>query len=178
MARSLHAIGNRRQAGQIPPPDIRAGGRLPDDVVQGMRLEERSELDSRIAVGSDQFLGKRFTLSARPGARNESGEVPRDGADAHVLEVVPDEPAVGVQQIRHRDVPVKRLRGQRALEHGWGQCVAAVFLTSTRQSSSPTTEIRRDHGVIQADSMSQTTGSTPVAELKYREQLCGPGVVA
>jgi hypothetical protein len=32
--------------------------------------------------------------------------------------------------------------------------------------------------VIQADSMSHTTGSTAVAELKYREQLCGPGVVA
>ena len=32
--------------------------------------------------------------------------------------------------------------------------------------------------VIQVDSMSRTTGSTGVAELKYREQLCGPGVVA
>jgi hypothetical protein len=35
-----------------------------------------------------------------------------------------------------------------------------------------------DHGVIQVDSMSHTTGSTGVTELKYREQLCGPGVVA
>ena len=56
--------------------------------------------------------------------------------------------------------------------------VAGVVLMSTRQSSSPSMEISSDHGVIQVDSMSHTTGSTGVAELKYREQLCGPGVVA
>ena len=39
-------------------------------------------------------------------------------------------------------------------------------------------EIDSDHGVGQLTSMSQTAGSTGVAELKYREQLCGPGVVA
>jgi hypothetical protein len=108
-------ISQQRQTGRRPLHGlrpVRAGGRLPDDVVHGVRLEERSEIDSRIAVGSDQLLDKRLVVSARAGARNESGEVPRDRADAHVLEVVPDEAAVGVQQIRNRDVSVKRLSGQ------------------------------------------------------------------
>ena len=56
--------------------------------------------------------------------------------------------------------------------------VAKVFLMSTRQSSSPSMEISSDHGLSQVDLMSHTTGSIAVAELKYREQLCGPGVVA
>ena len=71
-----------------------------------------AEVGRRIAVGGEQFLDKRLALSASPDARNESGEVPRDGADAHVLEVVQTRPRVGVEQIRNRDVPVESLSGQ------------------------------------------------------------------
>ena len=55
--------------------------------------------------------------------------------------------------------------------------VALVVLMSTRQSRSPSTEISNDHGVTQMAAMS-STGSTGVAELKNREQLCWPRVVA
>ena len=56
--------------------------------------------------------------------------------------------------------------------------VGRVEVMSTRQSNTPSMEIASDHGVSQVASMAQTRGSMSVAELKYREQLCDPGVVA
>ena len=65
-------------------------------------------------------------------------------------------------------------RALRLFDTGAGMCdpmalmkrVAGVAVMSTRQSSTESMEIARDHGVTQRDVMSQTTGSTGVAELK------------
>jgi hypothetical protein len=45
-------------------------------------------------------------------------------------------------------------------------------------SSSPGIWTYSDHGVTHATSIAHRTASLGVAELKYREQLCSPGVVA
>jgi hypothetical protein len=83
-----------------------------------MRVEERLEvIDARIAVRSEELF------RASPCARHEPADVPRDGAGADVLEVVPDQPALGAQQVRHRGVAMERLSGQRALEDRRGQRV-------------------------------------------------------
>ncbi|OBF60790.1 hypothetical protein A5787_18655 [Mycobacterium sp. 852002-50816_SCH5313054-b] len=56
--------------------------------------------------------------------------------------------------------------------------VAGVAPRSSCHPSNPPISTDNDHGVTHATSMSHWTASPAAAELKYRAQLSGPGVVA
>ena len=122
--RALLATGpdrRRRAAGLAAGGGPRTRARRPRTArARRGRARGRRRPDRRRPRGARRWPSR----SARgPGARDEPGDVPRDGAGADVLEVVPDQPVVGAQQIRHRGVAMEGLGGQRALEHRRGQRV-------------------------------------------------------
>src|SRR3954447_14817341 len=98
--------------------------RLPDDVIQSVRLEEgRQAVGAWFAVGSQELVDEVRAVPASPRAGHERCDVPLDRPGAYVLEVCPDQSAVRAQQISHRGVAMERLSGQRALEDLWRQRV-------------------------------------------------------
>src|SRR3954449_10636031 len=105
-----------RQARCCPLHGLRSPSaleRVPDNLVESVRIEERLQVvNARITVGGEQLVYERRALPAKAGARHKPRDVPCDWPDAHVFEIAPEQPALGAQQIRHRDVAMKSLRGQ------------------------------------------------------------------
>src|SRR6185437_10705260 len=119
-----------------PPAAWRAvlSARLPDRRVQLVGGDEVREL-AGAPVGLEELLDVLLARPSRPGARHDSRDVPFDRAGADVLEVVPQQPRAGAEEVADTRVAVESLRRKRGVEHQRRQLIQASAKLGRRVES-------------------------------------------
>jgi hypothetical protein len=97
--------------------------------------ERRQLLLVAPAVGVEHPSDEAGARAAGSETYDVAGQIPVDRSTEGVLEVVPDEPVRGVEQIAQRYIPVQRLGRKRRLEHDLVDCIQSR--TQRRNLSGP-----------------------------------------
>src|SRR5206468_1123330 len=91
---------------------------LPDLVVDVLSSDERRQLLLIVpAVGVEHFSDEARARATDPDAADAAGQIPVNRSTEGVLEVIPDEPLRGAEQVAERYITVERLGGKRRFEH-------------------------------------------------------------